>query len=389
MDKIESIKAREVLDSRGEPSLEVELNTQNHISTIASVPSGASVGSYEAIELRDNDPARYNGQGLLKSISNIDKIITPALIGMDIEDLKSIDQVMIDLDATVHKSNLGANTILAISIAACKASAINQNEPLFKYIGKLSQNTTIKIPVPLFNFIEGAKHADNNLQIQEFLSIGTRATFKESYQEASEGFRRLKDLLKDRGLTIAVGHEGGFAPTLPSDEDALKLLQQTGVAKIGLDMAGVIPKGITLNKLVSTYNIGMLEDPIEEDDFDQWAQVTQIFGKEILIVADDIFSSTVSRLEMGYERGVANAVIVKPNQVGTVTEAIDFVRLAKEKKYKVVASHRSGETEDTFIADFAVGVGADYAKFGAPSRGERVSKYNRLLRIEENIVSNE
>lgn len=389
MDKIESIKAREILDSRGEPSLEVELTTQNHISAIASVPSGASVGAYEAIELRDNDPSRYNGQGLLKAVSNVEKIIAPALVGLDIEDLKSIDQVMIDLDATAHKSNLGANTILAISVAACKAGAVKQNEPLFAYIAKLSQNTAVKIPIPLFNFIEGAKHADNNLQIQEFLSIGTKETFKENYREASEGFHRLKDLLKDRGLTIAVGHEGGFAPTLPSDEDALRLLQQTGVVKIGLDMAGVIPRGVTLNKLVSTYQIAMLEDPAEEDDFDQWAEITQTLGKDVLIVADDIFSSTVSRLEMGHERGVANAVIVKPNQVGTVTEAIDFVRLAKEKGYKVVASHRSGETEDSFIADFAVGVGADYAKLGAPSRGERVSKYNRLLRIEEIIAKNE
>ncbi len=383
MEKIESITGREILDSRGEPALEVELETNNHIKTIASVPSGASVGSFEALELRDNDPARFNGQGLLKAIANVHNIIAPALVGIGIEDQKNIDQILIDLDATPHKSNLGANATLAVSIAACKAAAIKQQTPLFRYIGNLAETEGSKVPTPLFNFIEGAKHADNNLVIQEFLAIGQKDNFKANYQEASELFHRLKDLLKDRGLTIAVGHEGGFAPNLPSDEDALRLLQQAGVTKIGLDMAGVVPKETTLSKLVSTYPIVLLEDPAEEDDFDYWAEITKTFSKDILIVADDIFSSTTSRLKMGHERGVANAVIVKPNQVGTISETIDFVKSAREMNYKLVVSHRSGETEDTFIADFAVGVAADYTKLGAPSRGERVCKYNRLLRIEE------
>jgi len=386
MEKIESIKAREILDSRGDPSLEVELETQNHIKTIASVPSGASVGSYEAVEIRDNDLSRYNGQGLLKAIDNVTKTVAPALVGVDVEDQQTIDQLMIDLDGTGHKSNLGANATLAISTAACKAAAIKQGIPLFKYISNISGTTQSKLPVPLFNFIEGAKHADNNLTIQEFLVIGSKKTMRENCQEASELFHKLGDLLKDRGLTVAVGHEGGFAPTLPSDEDALRLLQQTGATMLGLDLAGVIPKGVTLNKLVSTYPIKMLEDPAEEDDFDYWAEITQAFGKEILIVADDVFSSTTSRLEMGHEKGVANAVIVKPNQVGTISETIGFVKAAREKGYKMVVSHRSGETEDTFIADFAVGIGAEFAKFGAPSRGERVCKYNRLLRIEEYMI---
>lgn len=386
MEKIIAIKAREILDSRGDPTVEVELETENHIKTIASVPSGASVGSYEAIELRDNDVSRYNGFGVLSAITNIKNVIAPAIIGMDIENQEMVDKTLIDLDGTPHKSKLGANAILAVSMACCKATAIKMQIPLFQYIAKIS-GISPKLPKPLFNFIEGAKHADNNLVIQEFLVIGDKDSFKQNYQEASEAFHRLKDILKERGLTIAVGHEGGFAPNLPSDEDALRLLKESSPNKIGLDMAGVVPKTLTIDKIVTQYPVYILEDPAEEDDISAWAEITKTYGQNVLIVGDDVFSTNTQRFTEGVEKGVANAVIVKPNQIGTVSEAIQFAKLAKEKGYKTIVSHRSGETEDTFISDFAVGIGSDFAKLGAPSRGERVSKYNRLLRIEEMISS--
>lgn len=383
MAKITSINAREILDSRGDPTVEVELELDNGIKTIASVPSGASVGSHEAIELRDSDQNRFRGLGVLKAIDNIKNTIAPTLIGQEVEDQASIDQTLINLDGTPHKSKLGANAILAISIAVCKAASNTKNMPLFKYIAELSNTSELKMPVPMFNFVEGAKHADNNLVIQEFLAISSKENFSENYRHASETFHALGKILKNRGVGVAVGHEGGYAPMLPSDEEAIKAIQEAGDMKIGLDMAGVVPNGLTIESIINTYGVISMEDPANEDSWDEWSEITRNYGSKALIIGDDIFATNVERLKEGVQKGAGNAVIVKPNQVGTISQTIDFAKNAKENNYKIVVSHRSGETEDTFIADFAIGIGADFVKFGAPSRGERVSKYNRLLRIEE------
>ena len=386
MEKILSIVAREILDSRGDPTVEVELQTEGGIKTIASVPSGASVGSHEALELRDADQSRFGGLGVLKAIENIKLVIAPALVGQDIENQAQIDQTLIGLDGTTHKSKLGANAILCISLAVCKAAAQKKRLPLYQYIGALSGNNTFKIPKPMFNFFEGAKHADNNLVIQEFLVIPDKENFKEDYRHASEIFLNLKKILKNRGVGVAVGYEGGFAPMLPqADDDAIKLIKEAGDEKIGLDMAGIVPNGLSIEKLVNEIGIVSLEDPADQDSWDEWADLTRKYSAKTMIIGDDIFATNIDRLKQGIEKKVANGVIVKPNQIGTITEAIQFTKLAKTNNYKIIASHRSGETEDTFIADFAVGVGADFAKLGAPSRGERICKYNRLLRIEEQI----
>lgn len=386
MEKIIKIKAREVLDSRGDPTVEVELESESGIKTIASAPSGASVGSNEAVELRDNDQSRYSGMGVLKAIDSVNNSIAPALIGFDLEDQAGVDETMVGLDGTEHKSKLGANAILAVSIASCKAGAIAKKLPLYRYIRELSGTSEISLPIPMFNFIEGAKHADNNLAIQEFLVLTKADTFKERLRRGSELFHNLKKIIKNRGLDVAVGHEGGFAPNLSGDEDALKLLVECGAQELGLDLAGVMPNELTLDYIVKNYPLLTIEDPVEETNWEEWANATASYGSDHLIIGDDIFCSSAARLKEGIEKKVANAVIVKPNQIGTVTQTVEFVQLARENNYQLVASHRSGETEDTFISDFAVGIGAQYAKFGAPSRGERVAKYNRLLRIEEEII---
>ncbi|MDH4358547.1 MAG: enolase [Candidatus Berkelbacteria bacterium] len=385
MQKIIKIVAREILDSRGDPTVEVELETDGHIRTISSVPSGASIGSYEAVEVRDKDPQRFGGMGVLKAVENIKNTLGPSLVGVDVTNQKSIDETLAGLDGTPHKSKMGANALLAISMAACRAGAISKGIPLYRYIQGLSETKEAKIPLPMFNFIEGAKHADNNLIIQEFLVVPEKEIFFDNYRLASELFHNLKKILKNRGLGSAVGHEGGFAPSLPSDEDALRLLQETGQLKIALDFAGAVPNELPLEKIASSYPVISFEDPVAEDDLEAWADVTKTYGNRILIVGDDVFSSSVSRFQEGVAKNIANAAIVKPNQIGTITEVIDFVKLAKSSNYKLVVSHRSGETEDSFISDFAVGIAADYAKLGAPSRGERVSKYNRLVRIEEEL----
>jgi enolase len=385
MENIISIKAREILDSRGDPTVEVELETENHIKSIASAPSGASVGSHEAIELRDNDPNRYMGMGVLRAIENVNNIIGQALVGQDVQDQKTIDDTLNRLDGTPHKSKLGANAILAVSVASAKAAALSKKISLYQYIGELAGFSPQSLPKPMFNFFEGGKHADNDLVIQEFLVLPDKGSFKENYRCGSEMFHALGKILKDRKLPIAVGHEGGFAPNLPSDEDALKLIREAGQVNIGLDLAGNVPNGMNLEDIVSRYTIVSLEDPAGEDDWEGWITLTQKLGQRIMIVGDDLLASDIERLKQAVDKKAVNAVIIKPNQIGTVSEAIEFVKFAKQNNLRIVASHRSGETEDPFIADFAVGVGADYAKFGAPSRGERICKYNRLLRIEEEL----
>lgn len=384
MEKIVSLKAREILDSRGDPTVEVELETQNsHV--IASVPSGKSVGSHEAVELRDNDPKRYNGLGVLKAVESVNSQISPVLLNQDISKQKQIDDLLIQLDQTTHKSKLGANAILGVSMAVCKAASNCAGIPLYSYIANLMGNITIKIPIPMFKLFDGAKHAGNKLEIQEYMVVFSENKFRENYRAASELLHRLKIILRDKGLGIGVGDEGGFAPMLASDKDALDLIVSLGNLKIALDMAGVVPQNLPVEEIVSKYPVVSIEDPAGEDDFFNWADLTQKYGTKIMLVGDDIFATSVERLKKGFELRLANSVLVKPNQIGTVSETIEFVKLARENNYKVVVSHRSGETEDTFISDFAVGVGADFVKFGATCRGERVCKYNRLLRIEEQL----
>ncbi|MCX6809452.1 MAG: enolase [Candidatus Berkelbacteria bacterium] len=385
MENIVSIKAREILDSRGDPTVEVEVETQNHIKTIASVPSGASVGAHEVIELRDGDEARFGGMGVLKAVENVNSTIASALSGQDVTQQKAIDDTMSQLDGTPHKSKLGANAILAVSLACAKAAADSKKMPLYKYIAEMAQSQIVAMPRAMFNFIEGAKHADNNLVIQEFLVIPEQESFKENYRKASEVFHKLRKILKDRNLNIAVGHEGGFAPQLPSDEDAIRLIQEAEKINMGLDLAGVVPNNMNLEEIVSKYPVISMEDPVEEDNWDGWVQMMQKIGSKIMIVGDDLLATNMELLKEAVEKKAVNAVIVKPNQIGTISDSIAFSNLAKQSGLKLVVSHRSGETEDTFIADFAVGVQAEFCKFGAPSRGERVAKYNRLLRIEEEI----
>lgn len=387
MSTISKITPREILDSRGDPTVEVELELENGTKSIASVPSGASVGSFEVIELRDADEKRYEGKGVLKAIESINKTIAPAITGQEVIQQAEIDKTLNDLDGTEHKSKLGANAILAVSLAVCKAAATDKKIPLYQYISELSGYKATFMPRPMFNFIEGAKHADNNLEIQEFMVIPLGKTFGENYQIASEQFHILKKNLKDRKLGVAVGHEGGFAPNLENDEQALQLLSELSNIKIALDMAGVIPKGMSIDDILVKYPIVSIEDPFGEDDWQNWLELVGKYTNNILIVGDDLLATNKKRLEEAIAKKAVNAVIVKPNQVGTVTEAIEFVKLAKSNNFKLVVSHRSGETEDTFISDFAVGVAAEYLKFGAPSRGERVCKYNRLLRIEERLFA--
>jgi len=385
MEKIRDLKTREILDSRGDPTVEVELQTENYIRSIASVSSGASIGAFEAVELRDNDPNRFGGKGVLKALRSINETLKPALVGQDVQNQEEIDRLMIELDGTSHKSNLGSNAILAISVAVCKAAAISTKQPLYRYIQKLVGSSEPKIPCPMFNFIEGGKHADNNLEIQEFLVVPEEGKFSDSLRYASEKFGMLKKILKNLGIGLSVGHEGGFAPNLPNEEEAFKLLQKLDGVHLAVDFAGVVPKDLPLDKLTTAYPVISCEDPAAEDDWQVWTQITQQFGQRIMIVGDDLYSSSAERLKKGVAEKATNAVIIKPNQIGTISEAIVFVKLARKSGQKLVVSHRSGETEDTFIADFAVGLAAEFAKFGSPNRGERISKYNRLLRIEEEI----
>jgi len=387
MANIGKITAREILDSRGDPTVEVELELDNEVKSIASVPSGASVGSFEAIELRDQDENRYGGKGVLKAIESIKKTIAPALVGQSVAKQVEIDQTLNDLDGTEHKSKLGANATLAVSLAVCKSAAVSRKIPLYTYISELSGQKTRYIPRPMFNFIEGAKHADNNLEIQEFMVIPLGNDFNQNFQIASEQFHSLNKILKDRKLGVAVGHEGGFAPNLESDEQALQLLSELQNVKIALDMAGIVPKGMTVDDILAKYPIVSIEDPCGENDWQNWSDLMKKYKENILIVGDDLLATNISRLKDAITKASVNAVIVKPNQIGTVTDTIEFVKLAKSSGLKTVVSHRSGETEDAFIADFAVGIGSEYVKFGAPSRGERVSKYNRLLRIEQEMFS--
>lgn len=408
MEEIVEIKGREILDSRGYPTLEVEVKTISGFTGIACVPSGASTGKYEALELRDNE-SRFHGKGVLKAIKNIELIIAPELLGVDILNQQEIDRRMIELDGTENKSNLGANAILGVSIAVTRAASNFLNIPLYRYIGGEFANT---LPVPFLNIINGGKHAENNLDIQEFMIVPSGFnSFKESIRAASEIFHTLKKILKDNGLSTGVGDEGGFSPNLNNNEEAikfiLKAIEESNYEPgkdifIAIDAAAssfykngkYIFEGKEENfnfmidyycDLVDKYPIISLEDPLSEDDLDGWKLLTEKLKNKIQIVGDDIFVTNKNKFLYGVRNGIANSILIKVNQIGTISETLEVIKLARMYGYSYMISHRSGETTDAFISDFSVGTDSLMIKAGAPSRGERVCKYNRLLQIEDEL----
>ena len=408
MSKIKDIKAREILDSRGNPTVEVDVILESGIIGRASVPSGASTGSREAIELRDNDNNRYNGKGVLKAVDNVNNIIKEKLIGLDSLNQKIIDETMIKLDGTKNKSDLGANAILGVSMANLKAASIYKKIPLYKYF-----NEEISMPRPMMNILNGGAHADNGLDFQEFMIIPKRDTFKERLRVGAEVFHSLKQVLKENNLSTGVGDEGGFAPNLSTNKEALdliiKAIEKAGYTPgkdvfLGLDVAAsefyengkYNLKGE--NKILSTdelikyfedlvnnYPIISIEDPVDENDWDGFKKITEVLGDKIQLVGDDLFVTNKEYLKKGIEMKAGNAILIKVNQIGTITETIETINLAKENNYKTIISHRSGETEDTTIAHLAVGLNLKQIKTGSLSRTDRVCKYNELLRIEENL----
>jgi len=402
---IANIVGREVLDSRGNPTVEVEVILESGISDFAIVPSGASTGIREALELRDNDN-RYLGKGVLKAINNVNTIIKDNLIGINVFEQQKIDDIMMRLDGTVNKSRLGANAILGVSIACLKVAAKASGKELYEYVGN-----DYGMPRPMMNILNGGAHADNNLDFQEFMIIPNRDSFKEQLRIGAEVFHNLKKILKDKGLSTGVGDEGGFAPNLNSNKEGLDLIIEAikkanytpGVdVSIGLDVAAsefyqdgtYIIEGKTLSTemlikyyidLINQYPIISIEDPFDQNDWDGFKAFTKLVGDKIQIVGDDLFVTNKKYLQEGIEKGACNAILIKLNQVGTVSETIDTINLAKEYGYKTIISHRSGETEDVTIADLAVGLNLGQIKTGSLSRSERIAKYNRLLRIEEKL----
>ncbi|MBQ9846802.1 MAG: phosphopyruvate hydratase [Clostridia bacterium] len=407
---IKKVKARQIFDSRSNPTVEAEVILENDISTLGAVPSGASTGSHEAVELRDggND---YNGKGVLKAVENVNSTINGILCGKDAESIAQIDQLMIEADGTKNKSKLGANATLAVSISCAKAAARANNQPLYKFIGG---NDAVTLPVPMMNILNGGAHADNNIDIQEFMIMPFGAkSFAQAMKMGTEIYASLKKILHNKGLSTAVGDEGGFAPNLASDEQALDLLTEAIISagykpgediKIALDAAAsewyksgeyIQPKSSKkmtsdelicyFEKLVDKYPIFSIEDPLAEDDFDGFKSITEKLGNRVQIVGDDLFVTNSERLQKGIEEKAANAILIKPNQIGTISETISTVKLAKNNNYNTIMSHRSGETEDSTIADLAVALNCGQIKTGAPARSDRVAKYNQLLRIEEEL----
>ena len=404
---IEQVGAREILDSRGNPTVEVEVALIDGTVARAAVPSGASTGEHEAVELRDGGP-RYGGKGVEKAVEAVLDEIAPAVIGLSADDQRLIDQALLDLDGTPDKSRLGANAILGVSLAVARGAAESAGLPLFRYIG--GPNAHI-LPVPMMNIINGGAHADSGVDVQEFMIAPIGApSFKEALRWGAEVYHSLKSVLKKQGLSTGLGDEGGFAPDLPGTKAALDLIisaiEGAGY-KVGSDIALALDVAATefytegtgyvferetrsaeqmasfYEELVSTYPLVSIEDPLSEDDWDGWVSLTTAIGDKVQIVGDDLFVTNPERLEDGIERGAANALLVKVNQIGTLTETLDAVSLAHNSGYRTMMSHRSGETEDTTIADLAVAVGSGQIKTGAPARSERVAKYNQLLRIEE------
>ena len=409
--KIKDIVGREILDSRGNPTVEVDVILDNGIIGRASVSSGASTGTKEALELRDNDN-RYQGKGVLKAVSNINGSLKELLIGMDVEDQKKIDYKMIESDGTENKSKYGANAILGISLAVLKASALNKNTPLYKYIGEGKD-----MPRPMINIINGGVHADNKLDFQEFMIIPKRDTIKERIRISSEVFHTLKKILISRNLMTNVGDEGGFAPDLTNTKEALDLIvlaiKEAGYIPgvdifIALDVAAselykngkyelkgenkILKTTELINyyeELINEYPIISIEDPVYENDWEGLAEITKKLGDKIQIVGDDLFVTNKKYLKQAIDKKIGNAILIKPNQIGTVTEMLETINLAKKNNYKTIISHRSGETEDTTIADLAVGLSIGQIKTGSMSRTDRICKYNQLIRIEEEISRTE
>ncbi|MBR3897932.1 MAG: phosphopyruvate hydratase [Bacilli bacterium] len=408
MSKIKDIIAREILDSRGDPTVEVDVILESDIMGRASVPSGASTGIREALELRDKNPERYGGKGVLTAVNNVNTVIKEALIGMDSLDQEAIDRKMIELDGTENKSKLGANAMLGVSMANLKAAANYLKKPLYKYVGK--ERT---MPKAMMNILNGGKHADNGLDFQEFMIIPEGKTFSDRLERGCEVFHSLKKILKEKGLSTNVGDEGGFAPNISNNKAALNLLvdaiERTGLmpgrdVNIGLDVAAsefyedgkYKLKGENkeytrdelieyYNQLVNEYPIVSIEDPVEQDDFEGFTKITEILGDTVQLVGDDLFVTNKKYLEKGINMNAGNAILIKVNQIGTITETIETINLAKENNYNTIISHRSGETEDTTIADLAVGLNMGQIKTGSLSRTDRICKYNELLRIEEEL----
>jgi len=409
MGTIEAIVAREILDSRGNPTVEVEVGLDDGSTARAAVPSGASTGAFEAIELRDGDGKRYLGKGVEKAVENITERIAEELVGYDASDQRAIDQVMLDLDGTPDKSNLGANAILGVSLAVAKAAAESAELPLFRYVGGPNAHL---LPVPMMNILNGGAHADSNVDVQEFMiaPIGA-STFREAVRAGAEVYHALKAVLKKKGLATGLGDEGGFAPDLPTNAAALDLIAEAVAAAgytLGEDVTLALDVAATefysdggyrfegaaksademiayYTQLVDNYPIVSIEDPLAEDDWAGWQALTTALGNRIQIVGDDLFVTNPKRIARGIAESAANAVLVKVNQIGSLTETLDAVDLAHRAAFRCMMSHRSGETEDTTIADLAVATGCGQIKTGAPARSERVAKYNQLLRIEEQL----
>lgn len=408
---IDDIFAREILDSRGNPTIEVDVYLEDGTMGRAAVPSGASTGAYEAVELRDGDPGRYNGKGVLKAVDNVNSILAPEIAGYDATDQLGIDRAMIELDGTPNKGKLGANAILGVSMAVAKAAAEALGMYLYQYLGGANGKV---LPVPMMNILNGGKHADNNVDIQEFMVMPVGASdFAGALRMGTEVYHKLKSVLKKKGLNTAVGDEGGFAPMLGSNEEALAIIVEAITAagyKPGEDIALAIDaaatefykdgkyvfeaegKSRTAEEMVDyyalladKYPIISIEDGLAEDDWDGWRKLTERLGKKVQIVGDDLFVTNTERLARGINSGVANSILIKLNQIGTITETLDAIEMAKQAGYTAVVSHRSGETEDATIADLVVAVNAAQIKTGAPCRSDRVAKYNQLLRIEEEL----
>jgi enolase len=408
---IVDVFARQVLDSRSFPTLEVEVTLEDGVIGRASVPSGASTGMYEAVELRDGDKTKYKGKGVLKAIDNVNNLIGLELIGMNVFDQVGIDKIMIELDGTDNKERLGANAMLGVSLACAKAAAEYLGLSLHQYIGGVNSKV---LPVPMMNIINGGSHADNNIDLQEFMIMPAGATsFSEALRMGSEVYHTLKSILNSKGLSTAVGDEGGFAPNLRSNEEAIQIIveaiEKAGYTPgkeifIALDPASsefyedgkynlkgenkiLTPEEMAnyYVDLVNKYPIISIEDGMAEEDWEGWKHITEKLGGKIQLVGDDLFVTNVKRLKMGIEKGVANSILIKLNQIGTLTETLDAIEMAERAGYTAVVSHRSGETEDTTIADLVVAVNAGQIKTGAPARSERVAKYNQLLRIEEEL----
>ena len=406
--KIANVKAREILDSRGNPTVEVDVTLENGIMERACVPSGASTGVREALEIRDNDKTRFNGKGVLNAVKNVNEKIRPVVVGMDVKDQYSIDNAMLELDGTKTKSNLGANAILGVSMACLKAAAKESGMPLYKYVGDGKT-----LPIPMMNILNGGAHADNKLDFQEFMIIPQRDTIHERVRAGSEVFHALKSVLNEKKLSTGVGDEGGFAPDLDSNTEGFELIMEAikkagytpGVdVNLAIDVAAsefysdgkynLVGEGRSLStdelidfykELVSKYPIVSIEDPVDENDWEGFAKITKELGDKLQLVGDDLFVTNKECLQKGIDMKAGNAILLKVNQIGTITETLETIKLAKENGYKTIISHRSGETEDTIIADLAVGLDLGQIKTGSMSRTDRICKYNQLMRIEEEL----